>query len=130
MTPTDVLTLWTELTGEKWRLVPYNVQQQATEFASAGFTREELELVITYTRKRISSGEGGFNAQSLLWRVLAEDKWQKFQERLELAQLARKRRKAATNGAPVAPPEEYDPDKIRQQIEASKTFRRNLMGGN
>lgn len=130
MTPQDLLDLWTSLTGEKWRLVPYSVQQQATDFISGGFTREELELVVTYTRQRINRGEGGFNPQSLLWRVLAADNWQKFQERLELAQLSRKRRKAAATPAPVAPAEDYDPDKIREQIEASKAFRRTLLGGN
>jgi len=85
MTAEEAIQAWGELTGEKWRLVPYSVGMEATDFAKAGFTREEMELVFRYTQRMIAREEGGFNAQSITWRVMAADQWQKFQERLAAA---------------------------------------------
>ena len=42
MTPQEVITTWSELSGERFRIVPCIVQQQAAELAGAGFTREEM----------------------------------------------------------------------------------------
>lgn len=128
MNPESLLTLWTQLTGEKWRLVPYLVKEQAAEFTSAGFTEDELRLVVGYTKRMITRSEGGYNAQSILWRVMAADNWQKFQERLEMARESRRRRR----GAPVEAPEEapaYDPETIQRQLKESRAFRTRLLKG-
>lgn len=102
MTPQEVIDTWGELTGEVWRLVPYAVGQAAEEFARAGFTREDMDIVVRYTRRQIARGESGYNPQSLLWRVVSADRWQKFQERLSMAQEAL-RRYAASKPKPLEP---------------------------
>jgi hypothetical protein len=101
MTPDALFTLWKELTGESWRILPYLVQEQAMEFCRADFTAEEVRLVVAYTRREIARASSGFNPQSLTWRVLAADQWAKFQERLTLAREADKRRPLFRRDVPV-----------------------------
>ena len=114
MSPAEVLNAWKELTGETWRLVPYIVTTQAAEYAQAGFTREDLALVIRYTRAQIAEGESGYNAQSLTWRVLAADQWQRFQERLELARRASAAwRRRVNRDTPATPPLDRDDEAVR-----------------
>lgn len=127
MKPDALLETWTSLTGEKWRLVPLLVMQQASEFVTAGFTVEELTMVVQYVKRMIARNEGGYTAQSLLWRVMAEDNWQKFQERLELAQNSKKRFKKSPERQES--PEQYDPETIRRQIEGNREFRQRLIRG-
>lgn len=87
----QVVEAFGELTGITYRVTPHGVMRQAADFVKHGFTLADLELVIAYTKRGIQRGDSGFNAQSLTWRVLfgehgAPDEWQKFQERLGLAQ--------------------------------------------
>ncbi|HSI11753.1 MAG TPA: hypothetical protein VK961_06895 [Chthoniobacter sp.] len=130
MNPAEVIAAWGELTGEKWRLVPYTVGVQASEFAGAGFTREEMELVVRYTQRMIAHEEGGFNAQSITWRVMAADQWQKFQERLALASKTRLGRRilngTVTEVTPVPRPQipAVEQDDLRKRgAEALRKFR-------
>lgn len=133
----DVIKAWEEITGEKWRLVPYIVTSQASEFASAGFTKEDLKLVVTYTRKMIAREEGGFNAQSATWRVLAADNWQKFQERLAAAQKTRLARmiygqadtaRPAPSPTPTVSPADAERIAAEARAEAAR-FRESMKGG-
>ena len=78
-------------TGNELRM-NYLYGQAWTEFVSAGWTREDLLLVIQFTRKKMARGEGGFNQQSLMLRVLAADGWLKFDERLQMARTEQRRR--------------------------------------
>ena len=94
--PREVLELFQRLTGIAFRITPHSVERQAIKFLKAGFTLGELEMVVAWTRHQIQRGEGGFNPGSLQWRVLfgdhgAADEFLRFQERLGLAQEARKR---------------------------------------
>jgi len=129
MNPAEVITAWGELTGETWRLRPHSVEQQAAEFCTAGFTREEMHLVVAYTRRMISREEGGFNAQSITWRVMAADRWHKFQERLTAARktkLARQILFDAKEVTPVALPQipADEQDRLRKQGAAAlRNFR-------
>lgn len=84
MTGPEVIQLWKDLTGQEWRLLPCIIRDQACEFGS-NFTRADMEIVVQWTRAQIKAGRGGFNGQSLTWRVLAEDNWLKFQDRLAAA---------------------------------------------
>lgn len=106
--PQEVMDWFERWTGIKFRIMPHSVQRQAIKFLKAGFTLEELEMVIAWTKYQIQRGEGGFNAGSLQWRVLfgdhgAADEFMRFQERLGLAEEARKRgwRFKSALGVPV-----------------------------
>lgn len=129
MTATEAIAIWGELTGERFRVLPYIVQTQAAQLAN--FTREEIALVVAYTRRMIAHEEGGFNAQSLTWRVMAENDWQKFQERLAAAlktKLAARYLAPAKPAAPAAPaPVLADEDEIRRK--AAEGLRRFREGG-
>ena len=70
----------------------YLYAQAWTEYLSAGWTREDLLLVIQFTRRKMARGEGGFNPQSLMLRVLCADGWLKFDERLSMARTEQRRR--------------------------------------
>lgn len=78
-------------TGNELRM-NYLYAQAWTEFLSAGWTREDLLLVIKFTRQKMARNEGGFNPQSLMLRVLCADGWLKFDERLSMARSEQRRR--------------------------------------
>ena len=80
----DLHAAYTAATGNELRM-NYLYQQAWTEFLQAGWSIDDLRLVLTYTRRKIQAGEGGFNAQSLMLRILCADGWLKFDERLNLA---------------------------------------------
>ena len=73
----------------------YLYAQAWTDYLSAGWTREDLLLVIQFTKKKLARNEGGFNGQSLLLRVLCADGWLKFDERLSNARNEQRRRMPA-----------------------------------
>lgn len=102
MTPQDFISAWSDATGQMWRIVPQAVHADAKLACDACFTAEEIRLVVNYVRRQITRGEGGYNSQSLLWRVMAADNWAKFQERLSLATEAQHRANAAKPKPPVA----------------------------
>lgn len=101
MTPDEFIQAWHAETRHTVRIVPYLMMTEACEAVKAGFTLAEIKLVVAYIRKQIARNDGGYNAQSLLWRVNAADHWAKFQERLSLAQEAERRREKPRPQVPV-----------------------------
>lgn len=110
MTAPEVITAWTEQTGQSWQLIPCIVRDQACEFATAGFTREDMALVVQWTRAQIAKGNHGMNKLSLTWRVMADDQWAKFQERLEIARAWK--RPAPSAPLRVVPDPQPAPDQL------------------
>lgn len=89
--PKEVIATFSRLTGIHFKVLCNGVTYQAMKFVKSGFTLQELELVILWTKRQISRGEGGYSASSLQWRVLfgdygSGDEMLKFQERLGLAE--------------------------------------------
>jgi hypothetical protein len=143
--PQDVIDLHARLTGQRMRLVPHSVQRQASKFVEH-FSLAELEIVLLFTQRQISRNECGYNTQSLTWRVLfgdhgAADEFLKFQERLGMAEEARRRgwkprlstgapSKSAPEpkSAPVAPQTEPDPQEFAATAERLRAFRERLRG--
>lgn len=125
----EVIQLWSELTGEKWRLVPYTVGREAAEFAKAGFSAEEMRAVVAYTQRMIAREEGGFNASSITWRIMAENQWQKFQERLAAVEKTKLGRRilhgTVTEVTPVTPPKNTpaDDELRKRSADALRKFR-------
>jgi hypothetical protein len=99
MTPAELHKFYCELTGLQVRLNFY-VESSWSRFVEMGFTGDDLRVVIAFTRRKIARGENGYNQQSLLFRVLADDDWTKFDERLQLARQERGRKGSA--GVPPA----------------------------
>jgi hypothetical protein len=91
MTPHEFVQAWSAITGEVFRIVPPYVHADAKLAAEAGFTADEIRLVIAFVRYERRDPRSPYNAQSLLWRVNAANNWAKFQERLSLAGDAIKR---------------------------------------
>lgn len=58
--------------------------QTWAEFVSRGYTEEDLDLVIRWTKAQIARGENGFSPLSLQFRVMVQD-LDRFEERLALA---------------------------------------------
>lgn len=146
LTPQQVIEAFGRFTAIKFRVVPHSVQRQAVDFVRNGFTLQELELVIKWTRRQIEKNQGGYSAASLQWRVLfgdhgAADEWVCFQERLGLAELALKSgwrpkleageqkvepgKKTVSDARPSISPE--DEDRLRQQRKAQmEELKKNL----
>lgn len=120
MTPPEVIQEWGRLTGQTWRLVPHSVQYQAAEFCTAGFTLEEMRLVVEYTRRKVAKERDGFNVQSLTWRIMADDRWQKFQERLSDARKTKLGSAILLAGAKTVPPAPLSPTKPLTPAEEAK----------
>lgn len=138
-----VLRAFGELSGIHFRVKPEEMLRQAHRFAEV-FTLRELETVVLWTKRQIADQAGGFNAQSLTWRVIMGsaygDEFIRFQERLGLATEAIKRRawtpRYTLSGAPAEPPRiapqrerAADPDAIRKHTQAGLGDLLKQMGG-
>jgi hypothetical protein len=103
MKPAELHALYCELTGLRVR-ESYMTSYSWAEFLKMEFTPDDLRLVIAFTRRKISRGEGGYNPQSLLLRVLSADCWTKFDERLQLARQERGRGRGVAARGDARPP--------------------------
>ena len=143
----EVLADFKALTGIEFRFLGEEVKRHAQTFAEH-FTREELELVILWTRKKIAEQAAGLSAASLQWRVLmgvrgCGDEFGKFQERLGLAREEMKRTGwrprftlcAATMPGPVKKPvavpvSAEEQARIAESVNAqARQARQALLGG-
>jgi hypothetical protein len=143
-TPQQVLEIFAELTGIRFRVVSDILLRQAAEFAKH-FTFAELEAVILWTKRQEKDGKVSFNAQSVGWRKLmgefgATDPFLVFQERLGMAETDWKAKRfryaprfkgneRITAEVPAARPvkptqDEAEQERIRQaNAEAFKNFK-------
>lgn len=89
----SILDAYEAVTGVCFRPCPPYVQRQASELARAGFTPEDVRLVILWTRKQVNEKKSGFSKQSEGWRCIfgrhgEGDEFGKWHERLGMARKA------------------------------------------
>lgn len=93
VTAQAILDAYEAVTGVCFRPCPPYVQRQASELAGAGFTPEDVRLVILWTRKQVNEKKSGFSKQSEGWRCIfgrhgEGDEFGKWHERLGMARKA------------------------------------------
>lgn len=107
MTAPDVIATFARLTATPLRIASADQRAQAIAFVEAGFSLEELEMVIRFTQKEQKKDRATLNKFSCSWVVLfgrygGGNEFQTFQERLGMAMKERDARKPrAENIVPV-----------------------------
>jgi hypothetical protein len=89
-----IFEAFVHLTGAEFKVIPTEVKAQACKAGRDGFTCEDLDLAIAYTRWGMAN-DCGFNSQSLTWGKLFGDAITGFrilQDRLDAARRAKRER--------------------------------------
>lgn len=86
-TPQTVITHFTSLTGIRYRYPSHGMEAQAIEFCRAGFSLEELTLVVNWTiNARAKNPQYKISWDCIFGRYGSGNDFQAFQERLAEAQ--------------------------------------------
>lgn len=139
ITARDVIERYHSLMGVPVRFVPGDMHALAARYVRAGFTLEDLALVIDYLKRQIKRGEqgerntGGWNRASLRWGKLFEQKTegdeglQRFTELLTLAMAEQPKKVAKAAPAPAAT--EADDAMRERAVAAMRETKAMLKGG-